>query len=73
MRKARPSPRPDLCFRCDEQLEPDGGLGGWFHSAVIVLENADQSFSGTFRLPLCYGCSLVPHNANYERVKEVQS
>ena len=52
------------CFRCSKLLNNDIG---WTHSAKLLVENADRSFSGMFRLPLCYSCSLIPHN-NYDRV-----
>jgi len=58
---------PNNCFRCGADTSPDEKYGE-FHSAIITLENADSSFSGTFKLPLCYGCSMIPHNADYERV-----
>lgn len=57
----------NLCFRCQEKLEENPKYGS-FHTAIITLTNADASFSGTFKLPLCYGCSMIPHNYDYVRL-----
>lgn len=47
----------EKCFRCNRIANADGDC-----AAILVLKNRDSSFSGTFRLPLCYSCSLIPHN-----------
>lgn len=56
-----------FCFRCEKVLEENPKYGA-FHTATITLTNADSSFEGSFKLPLCYSCSLIPHNFNYEKL-----
>ena len=50
------------CWRCGK--EADGAFGG----AILVLHYADASFGGTFRLPLCYECMMLPHNQGLLRL-----
>lgn len=65
MSEKKPTDR-DHCFRCGKALKK-GGIE-FDHRAVVSVWNADTSFSGMFRLPLCYSCSMVPHNAGYQRI-----
>lgn len=58
----------DHCFRCGKNFVEEEKRAGGFHRATINLWNADASFSGIFELPICYRCSCLPHNADYERV-----
>jgi hypothetical protein len=56
------------CWRCGE---PCGGSEGkWFPmgDAVVEIDYADGSYSGTYRLPLCDRCLMSPHQDGLERI-----
>ncbi len=31
--------------------------------AVLSLKVGDESYSGTFHIPLCFSCACLPHNS----------
>jgi len=46
----------DPCWRCN-----DAGPH-WDSSATLTLVCSDASYSGIFRVPLCFSCACIPHN-----------
>ena len=60
-RKFKPDPTPaTVCWRCDDEADH-------FTRAEIRIEFQDDSYSGTFKLPLCVHCAQSPHLDDLER------
>jgi hypothetical protein len=53
------------CWRCKELLGERE-----FGSAVLRIEYADGSYSGTFAVPLCLVCLCAPHQDGLTRIEE---
>lgn len=68
--RAKKKADPDHCFRCGRDLgkKRRAAGAGADCSAILNVWNCDGSFSGVFELPICYRCSMIPHNADYERL-----
>jgi len=47
----------EACWRC--------GIKGphYDSSATMTLSCSDASYSGTFRVPMCFSCACIPHNS----------
>lgn len=52
------------CWRCGDPIPADEDFG----AALLVISYADQSFSGTFKVPLCTGCLTHTHRSGAERI-----
>lgn len=53
---------PSACYRCGSTDMEFGAR------AVVSIELADASYSGTFRVWLCWDCGSMLHQDDYERL-----
>lgn len=47
----------DPCWRCGSKDSPH-----YDASVIIIAECSDNSYSGTFHVPLCFACAGTLHN-----------
>lgn len=50
------------CWRCGKPFN------GPFGSAILAVRYADESYSGSFEMPLCDSCLQNPHALDLKRV-----